>query len=103
MLTNLFESINMDDLFQATYETFYMTIIALVGTFIFGILLGLLLFFTTKRGMWENKYIHFIVASIVNVFRAIPFNILIILLFQFTIFIIRTIRTPNATLLSLCI
>lgn len=101
MLTNLFESINMDDLFQATYETFYMTIIALVGTFIFGILLGLLLFFTTKRGMWENKYIHFIVASIVNVFRAIPFIILILLLFPFTNFIVGTIRGPNAALPAL--
>src|SRR5690625_957288 len=101
MLTNLFESINMDDLFQATYETFYMTIIALVGTFIFGILLGLLLFFTTKRGMWENKYIHFIVASIVNVFRAIPFIILILLLFPFTNFIVGTIRGTNAALPAL--
>jgi len=101
MLTNLFESINMDDLFQATYETFYMTIIALVGTFIFGILLGLLLFFTTKRGMWENKYIHFIIASIVNVFRAIPFIILILLLFPFTNFIVGTIRGPNAALPAL--
>lgn len=101
MLTNLFESINMDDLFQATYETFYMTIIALVGTFIFGILLGLLLFFTTKKGMWENKYIHFIVASIVNVFRAIPFIILILLLFPFTNFIVGTIRGPNAALPAL--
>lgn len=101
MLTNLFESINTDDLLQATYETFYMTIIALVGTFILGILLGLLLFFTTKRGMWENKYIHFIIASIVNVFRAIPFIILILLLFPFTNFIVGTIRGPNAALPAL--
>src|SRR5690625_170883 len=101
MLTNLFESIKMDDLLQATYETFYMTIIALVGTFILGILLGLLLFFTTKRGMWENKYIHFIIASIVNIFRAIPFIILILLLFPFTNFIVGTIRGPNAALPAL--
>src|SRR5699024_11140816 len=98
MLTNGFENINIDDLWEATYETFYMTITSLIGTFIIGILLGLLLFFTTKKGMWENKFLHFIIASFVNVFRAIPFIILIFLLFPFTNFLIRTNPGPNACL-----
>jgi|SRR5690625_1662204 len=101
MLTNVFENINIDDLWEATYETFYMTITSLIGTFIIGILLGLLLFFTTKKGMWENKFLHFIIASFVNVFRAIPFIILILLLFPFTNFLIGTIRGPNAALPAL--
>src|SRR5690625_125499 len=103
MLTNVFENINIDDLWEATYETFYMTITSLIGTFIIGILLGLLLFFTTKKGMWENKFLHFITATIVNVFRAIPFIILILLLFPFTNFLIGTIRGPNAALPALII
>lgn len=101
MLINIFENIKIDDLIQATYETFYMTVIALVGTFLLGILLGLLLFFTAKKGMWENKFLHFITASFVNVFRAIPFIILILLLFPFTNFLVGTIRGPNAALPAL--
>ncbi|OZU88685.1 methionine ABC transporter permease [Virgibacillus indicus] len=103
MLTDLFANIDAGDLWEATYETFYMTILALIGTCIFGILLGLLLFLTTKDGIWQNKYINFIVAALVNVFRAIPFIILILLLFPFTDFLIGTIRGPNAALPALII
>ncbi|MUK89989.1 ABC transporter permease subunit [Ornithinibacillus sp. L9] len=96
-------NIKIDDLLEATYETFYMTTIALVGTFILGILLGLLLYLTMKGGIWENKFLNFIVAAIVNVFRAIPFIILILLLFPFTNFLIGSIRGPNAALPALII
>src|SRR5690625_3848742 len=80
-----------------------MTLIALVGVLIFGILLGLLLFLTDKGGIWENRFAYMVTASIVNVFRAIPFIILIFLIFPFTIFIVGTIRGPNAALPALII
>src|SRR5690625_4108049 len=103
MFSNLFQNMSMDDLLLATYETFYMTIIALIGTLIFGVLLGLLLYLTTKDGIWQNKWIYLITAGIVNVFRAIPFIILIILLIPFTDLIVGTIRGPNAALPALII
>ncbi|MGP4064682.1 methionine ABC transporter permease [Oceanobacillus sp. M65] len=80
-----------------------MTIIALIGTFILGLLLGLLLYLTSKDGIWKNKSVHFIVSAIVNVFRAIPFIILIFLLFPFTNFLIGTMRGPTAALPALII
>ncbi|HLR09468.1 MAG TPA: methionine ABC transporter permease [Bacillota bacterium] len=103
MLVNWFPNLDMEDFWQATYETFYMTILALIGTFLLGILLGLLLYLTMKGGIWENKVINVITATIVNVFRAIPFIILILLLFPFTNFLIGTIRGPNAALPALII
>src|SRR5690625_6978238 len=103
MFSNLFQNMSMDDLLLATYETFYMTIIALIGTLIFGVLLGLLLYLTTKDGIWQNKWIYLITAGIVNVFRAIPFIILILLFFPFTDMIVGTISGPNAALPSLLI
>ncbi|MFC3041376.1 methionine ABC transporter permease [Virgibacillus xinjiangensis] len=102
-MADLFPNIQMEDFWIATYETFYMTILALVGTCIFGILLGLMLYLTSKDGIWQNKYINFIVASLVNIFRAIPFIILILLLFPFTDFLVGTIRGPNAALPALII
>ncbi|MGY0693273.1 methionine ABC transporter permease [Virgibacillus sp. FSP13] len=103
MLTNLFPNLDVQDFWTATYETFYMTLLSLVGTFILGILLGLLLYLTAKDGIWQNKFLNLIVATIVNVFRAIPFIILILLLFPFTDFLIGTIRGPNAALPALII
>lgn len=103
MLTEMFPNLKIEDFWQATYETFYMTFISLAATFVLGILLGLLLFLTMKGGIWQNKVVNFIVASIVNVFRAIPFIILILLLFPFTNFLIGTIRGPNAALPALII
>ncbi|MDY0408806.1 methionine ABC transporter permease [Virgibacillus soli] len=100
---NGLENVKFDELWLATYETFYMTILALIGTFIFGLILGLLLYLTMKDGIWENKYIHFIVAAFVNVFRAIPFIILIFLLIPVTNVLVGTIRGPNAALPALII
>ncbi|MFS0750970.1 methionine ABC transporter permease [Oceanobacillus sp. 1P07AA] len=103
MLNSLFEGIKIEDLIEATYETFYMTLISMVGTAIFGILLGLLLFLTSKGNIWENRVVNNIVAAFVNIFRAIPFIILILLLFPFTDFLMGTIRGPNAALPALII
>lgn len=96
-------NLDVNKLIEATYETFYMTLISLTATFVLGIFLGLLLFLTDKGGLWENKLINFITATFVNVFRAIPFIILILLLFPFTYFIVGTIRGPNAALPALII
>lgn len=96
-------SIDWVKIWEATIETFYMTLISVAATFILGILLGLLLYLTDKNGLWQNKIINFITATFVNVFRAIPFIILILLLFPLTDFIVGTIRGPKAALPALII
>lgn len=88
--------LKVDKIIEATYETLYMTTISLAFTFVLGILLGLLLFLTAGGGIWENKLAYNITAAFVNIFRAIPFIILILLLFPVTLVIIGTIRGPNA-------
>ncbi|MUV39161.1 Methionine import system permease protein MetP [Lentibacillus sp. JNUCC-1] len=103
MWNEWFPNIKLEDFIEATNETFYMTIVALIGTFIFGILLGLLLYLTSKGGLWENKLTNMITASAVNIFRAIPFIILILLLVPFSKFLIGTMRGPNAALPALII
>ncbi|WP_182201550.1 methionine ABC transporter permease [Paraliobacillus salinarum] len=103
MMSQLFPNVIWSDMVVAMIETFYMTLLALLGTFIFGIMLGLLLYLTSPGGVWQNKIINLIVATIVNVFRAIPFVILILLLFPFTDFLIGTLRGPNAALPALII
>lgn len=101
ILTKIFPHVKAEELWQATYETFYMTLISVVATFILGMLLGLLLYLTAADGIWQNKVINIIVASFVNIFRAIPFIILILLLFPLTRILIGTIRGPDAALPAL--
>lgn len=103
MIDQWFPNVDWEKMWEATYETLYMTSISVVITFILGIILGLLLFLTSKGQLWENKIVYSITAVIVNVFRSIPFIILIVLLIPFTKAIMNTIIGENAALPALII
>lgn len=103
MFNKLFPNVEIQDMITATNETLYMTIISVLGTLFLGIILGLLLYLSRPGGLWENKFLNWVTAAFVNVFRAIPFIILILLLFPFTDFLMGTIRGPKAALPALII
>lgn len=103
MITNLFPNVDWTKMWEATYETLYMTTISTLITFILGLALGLLLFLTSPHQLWANKVVNFLTGSIVNIFRSIPFIVLIILLIPFTKFLLGTIRGANAALPALII
>ncbi|MFA3773551.1 methionine ABC transporter permease [Bacillus safensis] len=103
MFEKWFPNVDLDVIWSATGETVYMTLISLAFAFVIGIILGLLLFLTSKGGLWENKPINAVIGAVVNIFRSIPFIILIILLLGFTKFLMHTILGPNAALPALVI
>ncbi|SDH69012.1 methionine ABC transporter permease [Alteribacillus bidgolensis] len=107
MINNLQEellpNVNWENMWEATLETAYMSALAVAATFIIGIFLGLILYLTDKGNLWQNKTIHAIAAALVNIFRSIPFIILIILLVPFTTFIVGTMLGPSAALPALVI
>jgi len=103
MLADLLPNVQWDKIGEATVETLYMTGISVLATFVFGTLLGLLLFLTSKGNIWENKLINSIIAAFVNIFRSIPFIILIILLIPFTKLVVGTILGAEAALPALII
>ncbi|MGG3451640.1 methionine ABC transporter permease [Domibacillus aminovorans] len=103
MIEQWFPNVDWEKMWEATLQTLYMTSISVVITFVLGLLLGLLLFLTSKGQLWENKAVYGITAVIVNVFRSIPFIILIVLLIPFTKAIIGTIIGENAALPALII
>lgn len=90
-------------MWEATIETLYMTAISVLATFILGVILGLLLFLTSKGNLWENKAINTVISAFVNIFRSIPFIILIVLLIPFTKLIVGTMIGENAALPALII
>ena len=92
-----------DALWAATQETLYMTALSGVATFVLGIALGLALFLTAKGGLFYNRPLYSVISVVVNVFRSIPFIILIVLLIPFTKTIVGTILGANAALPALIV
>ncbi|MDM5339762.1 methionine ABC transporter permease [Fictibacillus enclensis] len=102
-MSNLFPNVEWDVMLTSTGQTLYMTAVAVIATFVIGLFLGLALFLTGKGNLWENKLFHVITAAIVNIFRSIPFIILIILLIPFTLFLVGSMLGANAALPALII
>ncbi|MBN3554449.1 ABC transporter permease [Fictibacillus nanhaiensis] len=103
MLSTWFPNVQWDVLLEATKETLYMSAISVVITFFLGLALGLALFLTSPGNLWGNKFLNSIIAIIVNVFRSIPFIILIILLIPFTRLIVGTMLGAEAALPALIV
>lgn len=103
MLEQLLPNVQWDTMIEATKQTLYMTAISGVATFFLGIILGLILFLTGKGNVWENRVINGIMSAIVNIFRAIPFLILIVLLIPFTTALVGSMIGENAALPALII
>lgn len=78
------------DIFQSFYETLDMMSLAMLVSLIIGLLLGFVLFITGTNGIHKNKTIYFIISSIINITRSIPFILFIIVMIPFTRIILGT-------------
>ncbi|PHA00040.1 methionine ABC transporter permease [Bacillus pseudomycoides] len=102
-MDNLFQNVDWAKMLEATQDTLYMTAIATLATFVLGLILGLVLFLTGEGNLWENKPVNIVIGAFVNIFRSIPFIILIILLIPFTKFLLNTILGASAALPALIV
>ncbi|MFN1141114.1 methionine ABC transporter permease [Serratia quinivorans] len=103
MIESLFPHLRIDPLLNATWETLYMTGIAGLATLVLGIVLGVLLFLTSRGQLLQNRAVYALISVLVNVFRSIPFIILIVLLIPFTKTLIGTILGADAALPALIV
>ncbi len=103
MADSFFPHLKWEQLWAATQETLYMTALSGTATFVLGILLGLALFLTARGGLFQNRTLYSVISILVNVFRSIPFIILIVLLIPFTKTIVGTILGANAALPALIV
>lgn len=71
---------NMAEFQEATWQTLEMLIIPGIISLFFGIIFGIIIVVTKKGGIMENKTLFFITDKLINIFRSIPFVILIALL-----------------------
>ena len=98
-----FSNVDWPSMGIATWETVWMTVVSIIVVAILGFLLGLLLFETTNSDAFLIKALNWIVSAFVNIFRSIPFIILIVLLLPATQIIMGTIIGAKAALPSLII
>ena len=62
----------------AVWETIYMTGLSALIAYVIGLPVGVILYVTDKGGIKENLVVNKIVGVIVNIFRSIPFIILMV-------------------------
>lgn len=98
-----FKNVNWSDLWAATWETVWMTVVSVAIVAVLGLLLGLLLYETSDSKSFAVRALNWIVALFVNVFRSIPFIILIVLLLPVTQVIVGAITGAKAAIPSLVI
>ena len=91
----------IDLLINGTIETIIMTFLSGFFGFALGLPTGIFLFLTRKNQLHENKLIHQLLAVLVNVFRSIPFIILIVWMIPFTRQIVGTSIGVTAALVPL--
>lgn len=85
-----------DEFIQATWETIYMVALAIIFGGLLGLILGVLMTVTGPNGILENRSLYKICDSLVNIFRSIPFIILLALLINVTRKIVGTTIGPTA-------
>lgn len=84
-------------------ETIFMTFVAGFFGFVLGLPTGIVLFLTKKRQLLENIFYNRFLSILVNVFRSIPFIILIVWMIPFTRALVGTSIGVSAALVPLSI
>ena len=84
--------INVDwyEIWLATLETFLMLGGSLLFTIILGLPLGVLLFLTGPKQLFDQKGLYSILSLVTNILRSLPFIILLIVMIPFTVMITGT-------------
>ena len=91
-------TLNFEQLLTAVWETVFMTFVSLFFAFVFGLMIGILLYCTQSGGLFQNRIVNRITDVIVNVLRAIPFLILLILLIPLTRALVGSMLGAKAAL-----
>lgn len=88
---------------DALFETLYMVTAAFLIAAVVGLSLGIFLFATRPGQILGNRAVHFVLNFVVNIFRPIPFIILLVALTPVTRAIIGTSIGPSAAIPPLAI
>lgn len=92
-----------DEFPAAIWDTLMMLVISGLISTVLGLFLGVIVVVTRKDGILENKIVFWILDKIVNLFRSIPFIILVPMVSVLTRFMWHTTIGVNAAMVPLVI
>ena len=88
-----------NELVEATLQTLNMMVLSGAISLFFGLIFGVMIVVTAPKGILKNAFIYNILDKLINVFRSIPFVILLAALIPFTRMVVGTaIGTKGAIL-----
>lgn len=93
----------LPELGKSVVDTFYMIGISGGISFVFGLILGIILVVTKKGNILENKIVFNVLDKIINIFRSIPFIILLAAAIPLTRAIVGTAVGTKGALVPLVI
>lgn len=97
----MLNEIDFDLVWQATGETIYMVGISTFFTALLGIPLGVLLVITDRGYFLEKVWFQRILGAIINIFRAVPFIVLVLFLFPVAELLVGSTLGPTAATIPL--
>lgn len=104
-LANYFKNIPplKEEFIESTIQTLYMVSVTAIIAGILGIILGVILIVTDANGILENRGIYTTLDKIINVFRSIPFIIMLAVIVPFTRLLVGTSIGTTAAIVPLVI
>lgn len=88
---------------QGVLETLQMTIISTILAYVLGLPIGILIVVTEKGQILQNKFVNTVTGTLVNIFRSIPFLILLVFLIPFTRLVTGRAIGTTATIVPLTV
>ena len=90
MLEQLLPNVFWPEIWQASLDTLNMLLGSMLFTVLLGLPLGVLLFLTGPRRLFEQSVLYGALSLVVNILRSVPFVILLILMIPFTELLVGT-------------
>ncbi|MDO4671034.1 MAG: methionine ABC transporter permease [Aerococcus sp.] len=94
---------SLDDIWEATLETLYMSFVTCIVAYLIGLGVGIILALLMPGGLKANRPVYSVLDKLVNIFRSIPFIILIALLVGVTRLIVGTSIGTTAVIVPLVV
>lgn len=93
----------IDLLWEGTLDTIYMTLVSTFFSYVFGMIMAVILVITRADGIRPHPVIFRVLDVIVNLTRSFPFLILMITIIPFTRWLVGTTIGNNATVVPLVV
>ncbi|KAB2329539.1 ABC transporter permease [Cytobacillus depressus] len=93
--------VNSDLIIKAVIQTIQMVGFSFIFSIVLGLPLGILLFVTRKGQILENQPFFAVLNAIINIFRSVPFIILLVAIIPVTRFIVGTSIGTSAAIVPL--